>query len=273
MKAKNALVITFVLVTFLFQACTETNPEKPEEEKPVSLVNKLKSYRYVMEPKTGMDYYYNSEGLIERIDLIIDNKVDLVQKFNYKDGLLSTMNSNTVVNSPGQPVHSHTHTFKHNGNQIVEISVHRTSNIPVDTTPMVYTFSYDLKGFGKTRKLEYIRNGKKDLYYIERLTTDDKGNVTELERDFYRGGEFWNTVLELREYDNKVNPLYKVGTPILLEGYLCPNNLTKLTYVGTAPGTTHSDFYTYEYNAAGLPLKITTKTKSVTYVTNREYYK
>lgn len=273
MKAKNALVLTFVLVVFLFQACTEPIPEKPEEEEPVSLVNKLKSYRYVMEPKTGMDYYYNSEGLIEKMDLIIDNKVDLVQKFYYKDGLLSSMSSNTVVNTPGQPVHSHTYTFKHSGKQIVEISVIRTSNIPVDTTPMIYTFSYDLRGFGKTRKLEYIRDGKKDVYYIERLTTDDKGNVTQLERDFYREGVFRNTVLELREYDNKVNPLYKVVTPILLENYLCPNNLTKLTYVGVAPGTTHSDFYTYEYNAAGLPSKITTKTASVTYTTNQEYYK
>jgi len=273
MKAKNALFLIFILAAFLLQACTEPIPEKPEEEKPVSLVNKLKSYRNVMFPKTGMDYYYNSEGLIEKIDLIVDNKVDLVQQFFYKDGLLSTMASNTVVTSPGQPLHSNVFTYKHSGSQIVEISVHRTSNIPVDTTPMIYTFTYDLRGFGKTRKLEYIRDGKKDVYYIERLTTDAKGNVTKLERDFYHEGVFRNTVLELREYDNKVNPLYKVISPILLEEYLCPNNLTKLTSVGNTTGSTHTDFYTYEYNAAGLPSKITTKTESFTYAITREYYK
>jgi hypothetical protein len=270
---KNALIISFLSVAFLFQGCMEKNPEIPEIEKHVSLVNKLKNFRFETDPNTGTDYYYDANGLIERTDILTAGKVVGIDKSTYKDGLLISTLYNSVATFSGAPSHTQKHTFKYSGNLIIEVLIEKQSTlVGTDLRPEVHTFSYDTRGFVKMRRVEYIRNGVKELFRIDRFTTDDKGNLIKRQKDTYIENVLSSTSVELREYDQKVNPFYMLLSPLVPEEYFSPNNVTKLTYVNPLPGNSPTT-YSYEYNLAGLPVKVRTDTDVWSYVMTREYYK
>lgn len=276
MNFKNALVKTLVLLTLLFQGCSkkDSGPGKPEEEKPVPLVNKLKALRVNTTSDDGTNFYYNGDGAIEKMETIYGVYTHSIVSYIYKDKLLVSLNAVSAPRFGETPLPSYRQTFKYIGTQIVEALVERLDNIPgVDNSPEVHTFTYDARGFIKSKKKEFIRNGNKVLYLLEKLNTDDRGNVTRLDREFYDKDVHVSTLVELREYDNKVNPLYKLISPTVLDEYFNPNNRTKNTAVNIAPGFSQVDTYEYEYNDAGMAVKLTSKLSTGTFVSFREYYK
>jgi len=164
------------------------------------------------------------------------------------------------------------HIFKYSGTQIVEVLVERLGP-GSGTDNSVHTFSYDSRGFIKTKKMEYLRSGGiKELFTIDRLITDDGGNVTKIEKDYYYNGTLASTAVELREYDNKTNPFYKLISPTNIDEYFNPNNRTKNTVIDRY-GILYPSFYEYEYNADGWPVKLTSTLETGTFVALWDYYK
>jgi hypothetical protein len=269
MNFKNALVKTLVLAVLLFQGCSKKNsgPDEPEE-KPVPLA-KLKSVRPPSGPG-GVDYYYNSDNRIVKVESRSWNDLISVYDFVYKDGLVVSLNGSAPPpprwKDPLEP--SFKHTFKYSGTQIVEVLVERLGPEPREDNTL-HTFIYDSRGFIKTKKMEYLRSGGiKELSTMDRLTTDDKGNITKIEKDYYYNG----TAVELREYDNKTNPFYKLISPTNMDEYFNPNNRTKNTAIDRY-GILYPSFFEYEYNADGLPVKLTSKLETGTFVALWDYYK
>jgi hypothetical protein len=273
MNFKNALVKTLILAILLFQGCSKKDsaPDEPEE-KPLPLA-KLKSVRPSSGPG-GVDYYYNNNGRIDKVETRSGNDLISVYDFVYKDGLVWSLNASAPPPARWKdPLDlSFKHVFKYSGTQVVEILIEvlgaeRTSD------NSRHTFSYDSRGFIKARKWEYIRfDGKIELFRIDRMTTDDKGNVTRTERDYYQNDILLSTLVELREYDNKASPYYKLITPANVEEYFSPNNRIKTTVIDRA-GNLFPSFYEYEYNAEGLPVKMTTETATATFGVLFAYYK
>ncbi|HMI01032.1 MAG TPA: hypothetical protein VK541_01045 [Pedobacter sp.] len=121
--------------------------------------------------------------------------------------------------------------------------------------------------------MEYLRSGGiKELFTIDRLITDDGGNVTKIEKDYYYNGTLASTAVELREYDNKTNPFYKLISPTNIDEYFNPNNRTKNTVIDRY-GILYPSFYEYEYNADGWPVKLTSTLETGTFVALWDYYK
>lgn len=273
MNFKNALVKTLVLVVLLFQGCSKKNsgPEKPEE-KPV-LQAKLKSVRPPDGPG-GIDYYYNSNGRIDKVETRSGYDLISVHDFVYKDGIVLSLDVSTPPpprwKDPLEPYFKQI--YKYNGNQIVEILTQMLSSQPTADNSMV-TLTYDSRGFIKTKKMEILRSGGIiELVSIDRLTTDDKGNVTRIEKDNYVRGALAATSVELREYDNKINPFYKLVSPTNIDEYFNPNNRIKNTAFDQQ-GNSFSSFYEYEYNAEGLPVKLTSMLEYETFDLLFDYYK
>jgi hypothetical protein len=273
MNFKNALVKTLVLAILLFQGCSKKNsgPDEPEE-KPLPLA-KLKSVRPPSGPG-GEDYYYNSNGRIDKVETRSGYDLISVYDFVYKDGLVLSLNASTPPpprwKDPLEPYFKQI--YKYSGNQIVEALIERLRPQPREDNSLV-TLTYDSRGFIKTKKTEILRSGDiKEVYSIDRLTTDDKGNVTKIEKDHYLNGRFAGTAVELREYDNKINPFYKLVSPTNIDEYFNPNNRIKDTAFDQS-GNPYPTFYQYEYNAEGLPVKKTSKTALETFDLLFDYYK
>ncbi|HMI01680.1 MAG TPA: hypothetical protein VK541_04315 [Pedobacter sp.] len=273
MNFKNALVKTLVLVVLLFQGCSKKNsgPDEPEE-KPVPLA-KLKSVRPPDGPG-GIDYYYNSNGRIDKVETRSGSDLMSVHDFVYKDGIVMSLNVSTPPpprwKDPLEPYFKQI--YKYSGNQIVEVLIEKLGPQPREDNSLV-TLTYDSRGFIKTKKMEFLRSGGIiELVSIDRLTTDDKGNVTKIERDHYVRGALAGTSVELREYDNKINPLYKLVSPTNIDEYFNPNNRVKNTGFDQY-GNPYPTVYEYEYNAEGLPVKQTTKTALQTFDLLFDYYK
>lgn len=273
MNFKNALVKTLVLVTLLFQGCSKRNsgPDKPEE-KPLPQA-KLKSFLPPDGPG-GLVYYYNSNGSISKVETRSGADLISVQDFVYKDGIVMSLNVSTPPpprwKDPLEPYFKQT--YKYNGNQIVEVMIQILSLQRFEDNSLV-TLTYDSRGFIKTMKAEILRAGDiKELRTINRLTTDDRGNIIKIEKDYYLRGAITRTSVELREYDNKINPFYKLVSPTNFDEYFNPNNRIKSTLFDQ-DGNPYPTFYEYEYNAEGLPAKITTKTATGTFDMLFDYYK
>lgn len=273
MNFKNALVKTLVLAILLFQGCSKKDSgpdapdkEKPEEEKSV-LHGKLKSVG------NGIKYFYNSAGSLIKTETRIANDLVAYQEFVYKDGLISSSNaSEKFPKSPETPLAPFfRQDFKYNGTQLVEVREEYFAPDP-KLSDTKHTFVYDSKGFIKTKKMEFFSTaGSVYRLIIDRMTTDDRGNVIRSEKDFYERDVFMSTIVDVNEYDNKTNPYFKLTNPTNVVVYFCPNNLLK-TVTTSVPGYPYSISYDYDYNAAGLPVKITTRNDPSIHYVLLDYY-
>ena len=273
MNFKNALVKTLVLAVLLLQGCSKKDSgpdapdkEKPEEEKSV-LHGKLKSVSW------GTEYFYNSDGSLVKTETKLAGDLIAFQDFVYKDGLIASSNaSEKFPKSPETPLAPFfKQDFKYSGTQVVEIQEEYFVPEP-KLNERRHMFVYDSKGFIKTKKTEIFgTDGSVFQLIVARMTTDERGNVIKCEKDYYESGVFMSTSVEVNEYDNKTNPYFKLAKPVNVEEYFCPNNRTK-TIITSDPGYPGTAFFDYEYNAAGQPVKITTRHDSSSHTVLLDYY-
>ncbi|HKG05085.1 MAG TPA: hypothetical protein VKB19_01435 [Pedobacter sp.] len=274
MKLKNALVKSLILFILLLQACGKNSPEKEnekppvEEEKPGPLANKLRSQGKT--ENSPDNYFYNSDGTLSREEFYeYDNvKLSFQNKYYYKNNKRSASTFAADYSLGDTLTVSYRHDVTWTGNQITEV----LEDWPYLDSPKgiqlanreLSTFSYDAKGFIKSIKIEWVKNGTKTRKQDLQLTTDGRGNLIKAEITTYdMNGDFMHSSTEVREYDDKVNPKYKLLSPISYFAFFSPNNVTKISGETT---------YTYKYNAAGLPIEETRKKGAEAAVVSNFYY-
>ncbi|WP_316788954.1 hypothetical protein [Pedobacter frigoris] len=260
-------VFIFIVLVFTFQSC------KKEEIAQNSLKGKLKIEKIL--GGGGGEYYfgYNPDHQVSIFAQSFQGRRISQELPKYKDGFLTEVAVATLGSSDQIFNLFLTKLYSYENNNVSEIKeVLKGQVVSNGYTPMNYEFEYDSENKLKSLKQEHAILGEKELLRELFIQTDTRGNIIKLTTKAYSDGVLIGTIEGEYEYDDKVNPKYKLYDPAQILEYFSPNNWIKYKVTQTS-GPEIKISRSFEYNSANLPVKIYSDVSGTMKLSNEyEYY-
>lgn len=246
-KMKRITLCMLAFICLAFTSCSLLNGIEPcpEESQPVK--TRISSSRYYFSDKTSnqIKYIYNGQGQLIRKDWYNQqNEVDFYEDFIYKDGLLTKIKRNANKDAFAEAIF----TYENGMTKTLEYWMEGTDS----TLSRLHTTVYEYADSLITKAITTFYNGNPSYYSV---CTYEKGNIISVKA--YNLATHALLEEDTYEYDNKLNPFYKLtnqyhGSPVNSS----KNNVVhyKIVSYNHIPQNPELS-YAYSYDAKGYPVE------------------